>query len=117
MTYLSVAFATVGTVRLVRRVPPGAFFPPPRVQSAIVRIDLHAHPAVTVDSLERFLGFVRGGFCQPRQQLHNSLARGLGVDSKAARAVCEVAGIDEKRRPAELALEEWVALYERFAKE
>lgn len=111
MSFMGMAFSAVATARRVRRVPPGAFFPPPKVQSAVVRLDLHAEPRLPREDLGPFVDFLRAGFGQPRRQLHNSLGQGLGLDVDLARAVLEKAGIDVKRRPADLSLEEWIGLF------
>ena len=109
--YLGMALATVATVSLVRRVPPGAFHPVPKVRSAVVRLDLLTEPAVEVASVEKFLAFLRAGFSQPRQQLHNSLALGLGIPADAARRLVTAVGQDSTRRPGQLTLEGWAALF------
>jgi 16S rRNA (adenine1518-N6/adenine1519-N6)-dimethyltransferase len=111
-TYLELAFAVVARARVVQRVPPESFFPVPKVRSAVVRLDLLAEPSVQVDSVRDFLAFIRAGFAQPRQQLHNSLARGLGVAPSAVRVAASSAQLDSASRPGMLGLQEWVALYQ-----
>ncbi len=115
MTYLGAAMTTLAEPRLVRHVSPGSFFPVPKVRSAIVRLDVRARPAVDVDSTSSFLQFVRAGFTQPRKQLHNSLSQGLGILAERAQKAAATAGIDSRRRPGELSLEDWAALYRRMA--
>ncbi len=111
MTYLAAALGTVAEARIVRRVPPGSFHPVPKVQSAILRLDLLARPSVDVDSPARFVRFLRVGFTQPRRQVHNSLSLGLEREAGDVRALLEKAGIDSARRPADMTLEEWAAIY------
>lgn len=115
MTYLGAAMATLAEPRLVRRVSPGSFFPVPKVRSAIVRLDVRPFPAVDVDSASSFLQFLRAGFTQPRKQLHNSLSQGLDIPAERAQTAAAAAGIDSRRRPGELSLEDWAALYRRMA--
>jgi 16S rRNA (adenine1518-N6/adenine1519-N6)-dimethyltransferase len=111
LTYLGAAVSTLATARLVRRVAPGSFFPVPKVRSAIVRLDRRAEPAVAVDSVARFLEFLRAGFAQPRKQLHNSLGHGLGVSAPIVHELARDARIDSQRRPSQLTLDEWGMLY------
>lgn len=111
MTYLGAAIATLAEARLVRRVAPGSFFPVPKVRSAIVRIEVRPAPAALVDSVESFLAFLRAGFAQPRKQLHNSLGQGLRVPGERVQVAAHAVGIDSRRRPGELSIEEWVALH------
>jgi 16S rRNA (adenine1518-N6/adenine1519-N6)-dimethyltransferase len=111
MTYLAAAFGTVAEAKIVRRVPPGAFFPVPKVRSAIVRLDLRDHPAVDAEPLSGFIHFLRQGFTQPRRQLHNSLSLGLSQGAGAIASVLHAAGVEPSRRPADLSIDEWAAVY------
>ena len=58
----------------------------------------------------RFFEVARAGFSQPRKQLRNSLAAGLGVDAGTAVRWLERAGIDPRRRAETLSVAEWVGL-------
>ena len=111
LTYLGAAVATLAEPKLVRHVAPGSFYPVPKVRSAVVRLDVRPAPAVEVDSIDDFLAFLRIGFTQPRKQLHNSLSQGLGVPNERVQPAVMTAGIDSRRRPGELRLDEWAALY------
>ena len=110
LSYLAVAVQSVATVRLVRLVPPGAFHPRPKVESAVIRLDPRPEPLVPPERRARFLALVRAGFTQPRKTLANSLAQGLGVPRPEAAARLERAGIAPERRPHELSLENWRTL-------
>lgn len=106
MSLLSVSVQVYGDARVVLRVPPGAFSPPPRVQSAVVRIDVAPSPRVSVPR-EQFFSIVKAGFGNTRKQLRNSLAIGLGVAPGEAETVLLRAGIDPSRRAQTLSVEEW----------
>jgi len=110
-TYLGVAVGTLATARLVQRVAPGSFFPVPKVRSAVVRLDVLRQPAVSIDSVTGFLEFLRAGFAQPRKQLHNSLGQGLGGRASEVQELAANVGVDSRRRPGDVALEEWAQLY------
>jgi 16S rRNA (adenine1518-N6/adenine1519-N6)-dimethyltransferase len=85
-------------------VPPGAFTPPPKVDSAIVRmVPLPAERLRAVDEA-RFATFVSAGFGQRRKTLGNTLKPYLPADAIAA------LGIDPKRRAETLSVAEFVAL-------
>ncbi len=111
LTYLGAAVATLATGRIVQRVAPGSFFPVPKVRSAVVRLDVLRQPAVSIDSVTGFLEFLRAGFAQPRKQLHNSLGQGLGGRASEVQELAANVGVDSRRRPGDLALEEWGQLY------
>jgi 16S rRNA (adenine1518-N6/adenine1519-N6)-dimethyltransferase len=109
-TYLGAAGNLVALPRIVRRVAAGAFFPVPRVSSAVVRLDLLPEPRVAIDDVDAFLALLRAGFTQPRKQVHNSLAQGLGIPAEEVRRILSEAGIDPTRRPGALALADWAAV-------
>jgi 16S rRNA (adenine1518-N6/adenine1519-N6)-dimethyltransferase len=111
MTYLAVEAQLMARARILFRIPPRAFQPPPKVWSAVVRLDLLEAPEFELDSRERFLEFVRAGFAAPRKQIRNSLAIGLRAGPASAESLLETAGVDPKKRPAELALSEWRDVY------
>ena len=112
MSLLAVGIQLYGIPRIICDVPPGAFRPPPKVASAVVRIDLLPRPAVQVEDVEEFFGIVRAGFFAPRKQLRNSLSLGLGVPTEESGGLLQVAGLDPRRRAENLSLEEWGNLYQ-----
>lgn len=107
MSLLAVSVQFYGRPEIVGRIPPGAFYPPPKVDSAILKIVVHPNPPVTVDDVAGFFRVVKAGFSAPRKQLRNSLANGLGQDAKLLDNVLKKAGVDPTRRAETLALEEW----------
>ena len=114
MGLLSVAIQLYGTPRIVTSVPPRAFRPPPKVTSAVVRIDVRPEPAVAFDSPDDFFRVVKAGFSARRKQLHNSIGRGLTLEPETAKALLADADIDPTRRAQTLSLDEWAALYEAY---
>ena len=85
-------------------VPPGAFNPPPKVFSAIVRLTPHAQPPVEIDDHKVFAQVVAQAFSQRRKTLRNTLKTLLDGDS------IEKLGIDPSRRAETLELAEFAAL-------
>jgi len=113
MSLLSVSIQFYGEPRIIGYVPAQCFYPAPKVDSAILRIDPYPQPAVAVDE-ESFFELVRAGFTAPRKQLANSLAQGLGVVKGKALSLLETAGIVSQRRAETLSLEEWARLWRVF---
>ena len=109
MSLLSVATQVYGDARMVMKVAPGAFSPPPKVESAVVRIDVAAAPKVDVP-IEAFFRIVRAGFGNPRKQLRNSLSFGLHVKQEIIDGVMTSAGVDATRRPQVLSLDDWASI-------
>jgi len=113
MSLLSVSVQFYGEPRIIGYVPAECFYPAPKVDSAIVRIDPYPQPAVAVDE-GSFFELVRAGFTAPRKQLANSLAQGLGVSKAEVLSLLETAGIVSQRRAETLSLEEWARLWQVF---
>jgi len=96
--------------RLAFTVPPGAFRPPPQVDSAVVHLRVRRVPPVPVGDPARLRAVVLAAFGQRRKSLANSLASGLGLSAERARAMCAAAGIDAGRRAETLSLAEFAEL-------
>jgi len=108
---LSVLVQFYTVPELVLKVPPRAFFPPPEVSSAAVRLRLRSNPPVDVQDPSLFFQVVRAAFGQRRKTLINALLAGLKWGDKATLAAAlKAAGIDPMRRGETLSLEEFAAL-------
>ncbi|MBM3118853.1 MAG: ribosomal RNA small subunit methyltransferase A [Chloroflexi bacterium] len=115
MSLLAVSLQVYSKPKVVSYVPAQSFYPPPKVDSVILRFDLFPEPAVKVADMDGFFEVVRYGFSSPRKQLHNSLAHGLGTKPSEIFPLLKQADIDPKRRAETLSLEEWAKLYEVLA--
>jgi 16S rRNA (adenine1518-N6/adenine1519-N6)-dimethyltransferase len=93
-----------------------AFFPPPQVDSAIIRVDLFPEPPLDQPLRDRFFRLAHAGFAEKRKQLHNSLARNLHLPQETVGRWLADAQIDPMRRAETLRLEEWLLLT-RIAKD
>ncbi|GAI41540.1 unnamed protein product, partial [marine sediment metagenome] len=89
-------------------------YPAPKVDSALLRIDLYPQPAVAVTDEGSFFDLVRAGFAAPRKQMVNSLAQGLGQAKTEILPLLERADIALQRRAETLTLEEWARLWRVF---
>jgi 16S rRNA (adenine1518-N6/adenine1519-N6)-dimethyltransferase len=94
-------------VRLALRVPPGAFQPPPKVESAVVHLRVLPAPRVPLVDERRFRTVVRAAFAQRRKVVANALAGSLGRPVEEVRRVLERAGIDPGRRAETLTISEF----------
>jgi 16S rRNA (adenine1518-N6/adenine1519-N6)-dimethyltransferase len=119
LSYLAVAVQSAARPRIVRLVPPGAFHPRPKVESAVIKLEPLAEPLVAPADRSAFLEIVRAGFGQPRKQMLNSFQQGLRQGAVGGRTweradvrvLLDAAGIDPERRPQELSLPEWRQLF------
>jgi len=117
MSLLALSVQFYGVPRLLFTVPPSSFRPPPKVESAVLRIDVREARAVPIDDVEGFFRFLRAGFSAPRKQLRNALSHALGVDAMSAGEALRRAGVDPSLRAQALGLEQWAALYRAFESE
>jgi 16S rRNA (adenine1518-N6/adenine1519-N6)-dimethyltransferase len=107
---LGVSVQVYARPKKLLNVPPRAFYPPPKVTSSVVRLDLLPEPLVLPGERQRFFKVLRAGFSAPRKQLRNTLAQGLGIGPAEAAAALDSAGIDARRRPQELSVQDWLQL-------
>jgi len=112
MSLLSVSVQFYSRPRIVHRLPPGAFYPPPEVESAVVRLEVLPEPPLPPEEEKDFFRLVRAGFGERRKTLRNSLSRGLGLPAEEVEAMLRAASIDPQRRAETLSLEEWLRLFE-----
>lgn len=101
---VSVVFQRLFTITKVCLVPPGAFLPPPKVESIV----LCFRPRLPAD--EPVFALVREGFAHPRKTLANNLA-GRGKSQVAG----ALAGLSSTVRPHELTEEDWFGLHARLS--
>lgn len=110
MSLLGVSVQLYGKPSIVEYVPAKCFYPPPKVDSAIVRIDVYEQPVVDVD-IGDYFKVVKAGFSAPRKQLRNALSKGLSISPNDSADILVRAGISPQRRAETLSLEEWAELY------
>jgi 16S rRNA (adenine1518-N6/adenine1519-N6)-dimethyltransferase len=110
MSLLALGVQFYCTPRIVGRIPAGAFYPRPKVDSAVVRLDRRDDSPAGDVMAGAFFRAARAGFSQPRKQLRNSLAAGLGVAAGQAEQWLAAANIVQQRRAETLTLAEWGAL-------
>ncbi|MBN2799502.1 MAG: ribosomal RNA small subunit methyltransferase A [Deltaproteobacteria bacterium] len=106
---LSVMAQSRASGRYLIRVPSEAFYPPPKVEGAVVRLDLYSEPRTGGVSPEHFDKVVRAAFSQRRKTLINSMAPLYGKE-RVAEVLAEL-GIDPLARAEVLSL----ADYQRLA--
>jgi 16S rRNA (adenine1518-N6/adenine1519-N6)-dimethyltransferase len=110
LSLLALSVQVYGKPSITANIPASAFHPAPKVDSAILRIDIYQEPLVPREALKTFFKFTKAGFSQKRKTLRNSLSSGLHISTKEAEAMLTSAGIDFMRRAETLSIEEWKAL-------
>jgi 16S rRNA (adenine1518-N6/adenine1519-N6)-dimethyltransferase len=106
---LALAVALDADAESVLVLPPGAFRPPPKVLSAVVRLRFRP-PPVEVGDRAVFTRLVRGAFQQRRKTILNALGPPAATLGREAADLLARAGVDPKIRPGDLSLEGFAAL-------
>ncbi|HEY2854090.1 MAG TPA: 16S rRNA (adenine(1518)-N(6)/adenine(1519)-N(6))-dimethyltransferase RsmA [Gemmatimonadaceae bacterium] len=104
---LSANIQAVARAELLFRVPAGAFRPPPKVESAVVRLTPRAEAAIREDEEEPYRLFVQAAFGMRRKQMRRVLRELWSLDAAQAEAILVDAGIDPAVRPETLAPEQF----------
>lgn len=110
MSLLALSVQVYGSPSICGRLPAGAFYPPPNVDLAVVRIDLFPEPIIPLDRIDLFFKLIKAGFSQKRKMLRNSLSAGLHIPAEKIAVLLSSAGIDPMRRAETLSISEWDAL-------
>ena len=87
----------------------GSFMPAPKVDSAVIRLDILKEPPVQADE-GLFFAVVRAAFSQRRKVISNSLSAGLGKSKEEILAVLEAANVPPTARAEKLSLEDFAAI-------
>jgi 16S rRNA (adenine1518-N6/adenine1519-N6)-dimethyltransferase len=110
LSLLALSVQIYGMPNIVANIPASAFYPQPKVNSAVLRVDIHDTPAVPQMLIPTIFQLARAGFSQKRKQLRNSLASGFGVKPILIEKWLEEAAISSRSRAQELSLDQWSRL-------
>ncbi|HEY3343718.1 MAG TPA: 16S rRNA (adenine(1518)-N(6)/adenine(1519)-N(6))-dimethyltransferase RsmA [Anaerolineaceae bacterium] len=114
MSLLALSVQVYGNTWIAARIPAGAFYPAPNVDSAVVRVDLYPEPVIPAQQLPAFFKLIKAGFSQKRKTLRNALAAGLHFPAEQALTLLTTAAIDPQRRAETLSLPEWSRLVQVY---
>lgn len=111
LSLLAVSVQFYGQPSIIARVPAQAFYPAPKVDSAILRIDVRPEAPLSLEDANSFFRLVQAGFSERRKQLHNSLTHSLHYKNDLVRSWLQTTSIDAGRRAETLSIEEWLRLW------
>ena len=114
LSLLALSVQVYGKPRIAARIPAEAFFPVPKVDSAVLCIDIYPSPLISAELIDTFFHLSKAGFSQKRKMLRNSLSSGLHISPTEAADLLTSAGIDPQRRAETLSIDEWQTLSELF---
>jgi len=109
---LAISVQVYGKPVVTASIPAGAFYPAPKVDSAVLRVEIYDEPLVPLNRLDTFFRLVKAGFSQKRKTLLNTLSAGLHWEKGQMEGLLRQIGIDPQRRAQTLSIQEWVRLTE-----
>ncbi|GAC1391533.1 MAG: 16S rRNA (adenine(1518)-N(6)/adenine(1519)-N(6)) -dimethyltransferase RsmA [Candidatus Saccharimonadales bacterium] len=109
---LSITAQYYWTMTLGNVVPAELFSPPPKVDSQIILFERRSESLFQDVNTAFFFQIVKAGFSARRKTLLNSLSGGLRKDKPDITRILTTAGIDSSRRPQELTISDWYAVYQ-----
>ena len=107
---LAISVQLYGEPKYVQTVLAKSFYPAPKVDSAIVKIDLFKKPKYKLADEKNFFKIVKGCFAGKRKQIHNTLVNNLHLSKEQALEILSTLKINPAARPQELSIEQWIAL-------
>ncbi len=110
LSLLALSVQVYGSPMITVRIPSRAFYPVPKVDSAVLTVDLYDQPMIPYKLLDSFFRLAKAAFTQKRKMLHNALAGAPELNKEKADLLLSHAGIDPKRRAQMLTIGEWKRL-------
>lgn len=110
MSLLALSVQVYGKPHIAAHIPAQAFFPAPKVDSAVLVVDIYPSPLIKEELLDSFFKLVKAGFSQKRKTLRNSLSSGLRISPAGAAELLTRVNIDPQRRAESLSISEWSEL-------
>lgn len=114
---ITVAVRYYCDVTKVVSAPKEVFYPRPKVDSTVIRLDIRKECPVKLLDEASFFAVVKAGFGQRRKTLHNALTGIYGLDKAQTGAILAKAGIDATRRAETLDMDEFALLANTIIKE
>ncbi|MEK9175072.1 MAG: 16S rRNA (adenine(1518)-N(6)/adenine(1519)-N(6))-dimethyltransferase RsmA [Patescibacteria group bacterium] len=110
---LSLSVKAYGTPKIIRKVPKGAFMPPPKVDSAIVQISRISDAWFRKNKIKPdvFFAVLKSAFQQKRKTLKKSLSNLLNTHLAVSQPSDGMNEKFTKKRPEELSLDDWAQLW------
>jgi 16S rRNA (adenine1518-N6/adenine1519-N6)-dimethyltransferase len=110
MNLLALGVQAYGEARIMARLTAASFYPSPRVDSAVLRIDLRQPARLGPQEARAVFRLARAGFSQPRKKLRNAMAAGLRLSPGDVEVGLRRAGVSPDARAEDLSLDEWERL-------
>lgn len=116
LSLLAISVQFYGRPQIIASVHASAFYPAPRVDSAILRIEVAPQAPLPPAERESFFRVVQAGFSERRKQLHNALTHSLHIKNAEVQQALALAAIEPSRRAETLSISEWLLLWATITK-
>jgi 16S rRNA (adenine1518-N6/adenine1519-N6)-dimethyltransferase len=110
LSLLALSVQVFGKSNIMHLIPSKAFYPQPKVDSAVVLVELYPGPLIPQEQLDTFFMLAKAGFSQKRKTIRNSISTGMAINPKIAEEIIANANIDPVRRAETLSIEDWRVL-------
>lgn len=107
---VTVAVNYYADAEMLFKVSAGSFMPPPKVDSAVIKLNIHDEPTVNVENEKMLFSVIKASFAQRRKTLLNTLTNSLSFDKSQITEALGKAGIPTTARAEQLKLEEFAAI-------
>jgi 16S rRNA (adenine1518-N6/adenine1519-N6)-dimethyltransferase len=111
---LAISVQLFGQPKLIQTVRAASFFPAPKVDSAIVKIDLYPKAKYKLEDEKKFFKIIKACFAGKRKQIHNTLVNNLHLEKSEALEILSKLKIPATARPQELTIENWIGLTKKI---
>ncbi len=114
LSILAISVQLFGKPKIIQTVLAKNFYPAPKVDSAIVKIDLFKKPKYILADEKIFFKIVKACFSGKRKQIHNTLVNNLGLEKNSVLEILSSLKIKPEARPQELSIQEWIELTDKI---
>ncbi len=112
LNLLALSVQLEADAKFMFEVPAQKFYPAPKVDSAVIRIEFLRTPRFPEADRKKLFRVMRACFAGKRKQIHNTLTNNLKVAPGVVERVLGEIGIEKTARPQQLSLQQWVSLAE-----
>ena len=107
----AVILQNFGVVTYIKRIPPSAFKPSPKIFSAIIKIVLFDSPKIDNENQQMFFNLIKKGFSSKRKKLYNNISKSFDIEKTVFQDMLIKYNIDKDSRPESLTFDNWRNLY------
>jgi 16S rRNA (adenine1518-N6/adenine1519-N6)-dimethyltransferase len=115
LSILAISVQLYGQPKVVQTVLAKSFYPAPKVDSAVVKIDLFKKPKYVLQDEKKFFKILKACFSGKRKQIHNTLKNNLGLTAEQVSKILLDLKISPSVRPQELSIEKWIELTNKIS--